>query len=129
MNIYVCKSKMNSQLTLFSFDRNTAHHSRCSLDQPHARRTEQLFLRVPEIKLPEYSGRRFRKSKLQSIVVDNENSMQSIPEFREMFNVRSRIFSENFTGSRLRAELRSCAQCMLVHYGNPVGWHRLANDT
>ena len=35
--------------------------------QPHARRTEQLFLCVAEIKLPESSGRRSRKSKLQSI--------------------------------------------------------------
>ena len=32
---------------------------------------------MPEIKLPESSGRRFRKSKLLNIVVDNENPMNS----------------------------------------------------
>ena len=46
-------------------------HSKCSLDQPLARRTKQMFLGVPEIKLPEPSDRRSRK--LQSIVIDNKS--------------------------------------------------------
>ena len=96
-----------------------------------AGQTGQLFLHVPEIKLPESSGRRSRKSQLQSIVIDNENSMKSyVIHPRMLRNVQhtSQIFSEKFAGSRLQAELCSFVQCLLVHHGNPVRWHRLTND-
>ena len=79
------------------------------IDEPNT-----FFLHVPEMKLSETSGRRSRK--LQNIVVaDNKNLIH--PRMLEVFNIRSRFFSEKFTGSRLQAELYSCAQCMLFHYG------------
>ena len=115
---------MKSPLTLFSPDRNTAHHHYVTADAAsisHCWTTEQLFLRVPELRLPESSGRRSRKSQLQGIVVDNENSIKNYVIYSRMLrNVqhKSRIFSENFVGSRLQAELCSCAQCILVHHGN-----------
>ena len=118
---------MKSQLTLFSYDKNTANHRHVTADaasiSPMLDEPDNFSFvcpqRVPEIKLPESSGRRSRKSKLQSIMVNNETLVRAgyviHTQCCEMFNVRSRIFSENFTGSRQQAELCRCAQCMLVH--------------